>query len=70
MPALAPIDEGFNDDDGVNTVLFDDPHFEIEEEFDCSQGGVLAIGGPFYTTTRCSATRTRTGTRSSKASSS
>ncbi|HEX2463911.1 MAG TPA: matrixin family metalloprotease, partial [Thermoanaerobaculia bacterium] len=45
---LAPIDQGFNDDDGINTVLFDDPHFEIEEEFVCFQGGVLAIGGPFY----------------------
>ena len=46
---LGPIDQGFQDADGVNTVLFDDPHFELEEEFDCSMGGVLAIGGPFYT---------------------
>jgi hypothetical protein len=46
---LGPIDLGFTDADGVNTVLFDDPHFDIDEEFDCFSGGVLAIGGPFYT---------------------
>jgi hypothetical protein len=30
--------------DGVNTVLFGDPHGDVEP-FDCSEGGTLAIGG-------------------------
>jgi hypothetical protein len=46
----APGDLGFEESDGVNTVLFEDPHQEIEEAFDCSEGGVVAIGGPYYVT--------------------
>lgn len=40
---------GFMDNgDGLNTILFNDPNHEIPEEFDCSSGGVLAIGGPRF----------------------
>lgn len=31
--------------DGVNSFVFDDPEDEIEGSYDCSVGGVLAIGG-------------------------
>jgi len=36
---------GFTGFDGVNTVLFNDPNNEISGSFNCSTGGVLAIGG-------------------------
>ncbi len=36
---------GFTSRDGANVVLFDDPNQEITGSFNCSQGGVLAIGG-------------------------
>ena len=45
---FGPNDGGFDQYDFVNTVMFEDPNGEIEEEFDCEEGGVLAIGGPFY----------------------
>ncbi|MFY9823681.1 MAG: fibronectin type III domain-containing protein [Thermoanaerobaculia bacterium] len=35
--------------DGVNAIVFNDPNSLINP-FSCSAGGVLAIGGPFYTT--------------------
>lgn len=35
--------------DGVNAIVFNDPNHLISP-FSCSAGGVLAIGGPFYTT--------------------
>lgn len=38
--------------DGANLFLFDDPHDEIEGTFDCSTGGVVAIGGPCISGTR------------------
>lgn len=38
---------GFTASDGNNTVLFDDPNNEIGGSFDCTTGGVLAIGGPW-----------------------
>jgi hypothetical protein len=34
--------------DGVNVVLQDDPNDEIAGTFQCSVGGVLAIGGPWF----------------------
>ncbi|MEM9553954.1 MAG: fibronectin type III domain-containing protein [Acidobacteriota bacterium] len=36
--------------DGTNAVLFDDPNDnpDFDEPFDCSSGGVLAIGGPWF----------------------
>ena len=39
---------GLTDYDGVNSVLFGDPNKEISGTFDCSTGGILAIGGPFF----------------------
>jgi hypothetical protein len=44
--------------DNVNTILFDDPYRDdpneaVEGTFDCSSGGVIAMGGPwFYGSTR------------------
>ena len=35
--------------DGVNAILFDEP---VGDPFDCDQGGVLAIGGPWFDTRR------------------
>jgi hypothetical protein len=48
-----PVDNGLQKEpelDGANTVLFEDPHGQIDDEFNCLQGGVLAIGGPIYFT--------------------
>lgn len=38
---------GFSEFDGENVILFDDFNQDIEGTFDCSQGGTLAIGGPW-----------------------
>ncbi len=38
---------GFNADDGLNTVLFNDPEDEVDP-YSCGGGGILAIGGPWY----------------------
>ena len=45
---------GLDHDDGINAILFDDPRRnEAEGTFSCSEGGVIAVGGPFfYTQTR------------------
>jgi hypothetical protein len=44
---------GLTRSDRVNTILFDDPFRSnpdqaVEGTFDCSSGGVIAMGGPFY----------------------
>jgi hypothetical protein len=40
---------GFDEFDDLNAILFGDPSGYIAEgPFDCSDGGVLAIGGPWY----------------------
>jgi hypothetical protein len=40
---------GLERSDGVNSILFDDPHrSEGDGAFDCAQGGVIAVGGPFF----------------------
>jgi hypothetical protein len=44
---------GLAHSDNVNTILFDDPYRDnpsqaVEGTFDCSSGGVIAMGGPFY----------------------
>jgi hypothetical protein len=43
---------GFDDYDGVNTILFDDPHHDglhaVPGSFTCPAGGVIAIGGPWF----------------------
>jgi hypothetical protein len=38
---------GFSEFDGQNVILFDDFNQDIEGTFDCSEGGTLAIGGPW-----------------------
>jgi hypothetical protein len=45
---------GLDHDDGINSILFDDPRrSEAEGTFSCGDGGVIAVGGPFfYTSTR------------------
>lgn len=45
---------GLDHDDGVNAILFDDPRgSEADGTFSCAEGGVIAVGGPyFYTRTR------------------
>ena len=45
---------GLVNDDGVNAILFDDPRrSEADGTFSCDEGGVIAVGGPyFYTATR------------------
>lgn len=42
----------FNQCDSTNAVVWDDPNGSISGSFSCSSGGVLAVGGPCYTTTR------------------
>jgi hypothetical protein len=44
---------GLTRSDSLNTILFDDPFRNnpdqaVEGTFDCSSGGVIAMGGPFY----------------------
>jgi len=43
---------GFTTHDGVNTILFDDPHRgelrEVPGSFSCPAGGVIAVGGPWF----------------------
>jgi hypothetical protein len=42
---------GLDHDDGINAILFDDPRKdEAEGTFSCSEGGVIAVGGPFFFT--------------------
>ena len=43
---------GLTDYDNLNVLLFEDPTGEIDEAFDCSTGGVLAIGGPWFEDTQ------------------
>jgi len=44
---------GLSQSDDVNAILFDDPFRDdpensVEGSFDCSEGGVIAIGGPYF----------------------
>lgn len=42
---------GLDHDDGGNTILFDDPRKdEADGTFSCGDGGVIAVGGPFFFT--------------------
>lgn len=43
-------DGGMTLPDYQNTILFDDPNDEIAGSFDCTEGGVLAVGGFFFYT--------------------
>jgi len=36
------------EDDGINAIVFSDLRNDIEEDFSCTDGGILAIGGPWY----------------------
>jgi hypothetical protein len=55
---------GLSESDDVSAILFDDPYRDdpdnaVEGTFSCGRGGVLAIGGPYFTI----ATRTYRGER-------
>jgi hypothetical protein len=39
---------GLTTSDGVNSILFADPHGEISTPFNCRSGGILAHGGPWF----------------------
>jgi len=40
---------GLDHDDGVNAILFNDPRGdEADGTFSCADGGVIAVGGPFF----------------------
>ena len=42
---------GLDHDDGTNAILFNDPRGnEADGTFTCSEGGVIAVGGPFFYT--------------------
>ncbi|HVG07337.1 MAG TPA: fibronectin type III domain-containing protein [Thermoanaerobaculia bacterium] len=42
---------GLDHDDGINAILFDDPRRkEADGTFSCVDGGVIAVGGPFFFT--------------------
>jgi hypothetical protein len=50
---------GFDHDDGTNAILFEDPNGnDADGTFDCGQGGVIAVGGPYFN----DSTRTYKGT--------
>src|SRR5882724_1320287 len=42
---------GLKNFDDVNTILFSDPNREISGSYDCSSGGTLAVGGPWFDST-------------------
>ncbi len=48
-PVTTESTDGLADHDDLNVLLFDDPDNFIGEPFDCASGGILAIGGPWYT---------------------
>lgn len=44
---------GLSQSDNVNSIVFDDPFRDdaensVEGTFDCSEGGVIAVGGPYF----------------------
>jgi hypothetical protein len=56
-------DAGFDYYDGVNAIVFEDPHRDglhaVPGSFTCPAGGVIAVGGPwFYSVTRAYGTYT------------
>ncbi len=59
-----PSIHGLSQSDNVNSIVFDDPFRDDEENsvegtFDCFEGGVIAVGGPFF----FQSTRTYNGKR-------
>lgn len=49
-PQTTTASGGLTNFDGDNVLLFDNPNNnpDFEDDFDCSSGGVLAIGGPWF----------------------
>jgi Matrixin/Fibronectin type III domain len=47
---LTSASAGFTTDDGTNAILFNDPNGDDAADgvFDCSSGGVIAVGGPWF----------------------
>jgi len=46
---LTNANAGFSGDDGTNAIIFDDPNGDdADGTFDCGEGGVIAVGGPYY----------------------
>jgi hypothetical protein len=47
---LTSASAGFTTDDGTNAILFNDPNGDdaADGTFDCSSGGVIAVGGPWF----------------------
>ncbi|HWM89207.1 MAG TPA: fibronectin type III domain-containing protein [Thermoanaerobaculia bacterium] len=43
-----PSQAGLETNDGINSVVFNDPTNIITNVFNCAAGGVLALGGPWY----------------------
>ncbi|MEO1369795.1 MAG: fibronectin type III domain-containing protein, partial [Acidobacteriota bacterium] len=43
---------GFTSFDGANVILWDDLSGDINDPFSCFQGGTLAIGGPWFSTSQ------------------
>ncbi|HEV7506790.1 MAG TPA: matrixin family metalloprotease [Thermoanaerobaculia bacterium] len=39
---------GLTEPDGINAIIFNDPNNGVDGTFDCSTGGVIARGGPFF----------------------
>jgi hypothetical protein len=40
---------GLEESDDQNVILFNDPGNQVEEEYSCTGGGVVAVGGPWFT---------------------
>lgn len=64
LAGTTPSNNGLSQSDDINSIVFDDPFRNDEENsvegtFDCSEGGVIAVGGPYY----FQATRTLNGAR-------
>lgn len=48
-PSTTTSTNGLSQHDTTNALIFEDPQDYIGEQFSCSSGGVLAVGGPWYT---------------------
>lgn len=40
---------GLEESDDLNAIIFNDPGDQVEEEYSCTNGGVVAVGGPWFT---------------------
>ena len=53
LVGTTPSNNGLSQSDDINSIVFDDPFRDDEENavegtFDCSEGGIIAVGGPYY----------------------